>query len=417
MRVHIFVLIIVISASALAQQIPSDPVARLQEKLNRGDIKLEFNAKNGYLEAVLKALDIPVSSQTLVFSKTSLQLDRIGPWAPRALYFNDDVYVGAVLDGPILEFASVDPGTGGVFYTMTQKQGAEPEFDRQGTTCLLCHNSSSTGGVPGFLVRSIYPDRHGSAIASVGQDIATDQTPLKERWGGWYMSGTHSEPQSLGNWKSPMLTNEISSVKTYLSRLNVTSESPSTDLKSRFNVDSYLSPYSDVVALMVLTHQTNLHNLILATNQRARKAGYHGSVDERDSESVNSVGRAVEPLVRAMFFVNEAPLTGPMKGASEFASEFEDRGPRDRKNRSLRDFDLTRRLFRYPLSYLVYSDSFNALPEAARKYAYRRFREVLTGEDQRPEFAHLSASNRQAILEILIETKPDFAAFITDSGK
>jgi hypothetical protein len=408
---------VMISGTVLAQQTPTDPVARLQEKLERGEVKLEYNGKNGYLASILKALDIPVSSQTLVFSKTSLQLDRIGPWAPRALYFNDDVYVGAVLDGPILELASVDPGTGGVFYTVSQKPDAPPEFERQGTTCLLCHNSSSTAGVPGFLVRSIYPDRHGSAIASVGQDIATDQTPLKERWGGWYMSGTHSEPQSLGNWKSTMLTNEISSVRTYLSRLNIGNENAPTDLKARFNVDSYLSPYSDVVALMVLTHQVNLHNLIAATNQRARKAGYHGSVSENDTESVNSVGKAVEPLVRAMFFVNEAPLSGPMKGASGFTTDFENRGPHDRKNRSLRDFDLSRRMFRYPLSYLVYSDGFNALPEAARKYAYRRFREILTGEDQRPEFAHLSVSDRQAILEILTETKPDFAGFMTDFGK
>src|SRR5215467_14357756 len=149
-----------------AQQSSADPVALLQERLDKGQAKLEYDEKSGYLPSLLKNLDIPISSQTLVFSKTSLQIDHIAPWSPRALYFNDDVYIGRVQNGPILEIAGVDPKSGGVFYTLNQTEDARPTFERQGTTCLLCHQSSSTSGVPGFLVRSIYPDRNGSAISS-----------------------------------------------------------------------------------------------------------------------------------------------------------------------------------------------------------------------------------------------------------
>jgi hypothetical protein len=237
-------------------------------------------------------------------------------------------------------------------------------------------------------------------MASVGNDISTDQTPLIDRWGGWYMTGAHSESRSLGNWKSPMLTHEVGNLKNYLSRLELSSQTEVGDLSKFFNLDAYLSPHSDVVALMVLTHQANLHNVIASANQESRKAGF---------DRGNGLERAAEPLVRAMLFVNEAPLSGPMKGSSTFASEFSSRGPRDRHGRSLRDFNLKQRLFEYPMSYLIYSAGFDALPQLAKHYVYRRFREILSGEDQSPAFAHLSKSSRQAILEILQDTKPEFA--------
>ncbi|MBL8853174.1 MAG: hypothetical protein JNK57_04280, partial [Planctomycetaceae bacterium] len=79
-----------------------DPVARLQQRLVSGEMKLEYDPKHGFLPAVLEALDVPISSQTLVFSKTSLQLQKISPRLPRALYFNDEVYVGFCQRGDVL---------------------------------------------------------------------------------------------------------------------------------------------------------------------------------------------------------------------------------------------------------------------------------------------------------------------------
>jgi len=103
-----------------------------------------------------------------------------------------------------------------------------------------------------------------------------------------------------------------------------------------------------------------------------------------------------------------APLDGPVKGTSAFAEEFPKAGPRDAKGRSLRDLDLTDRLFKYPLSYLVYSEAFDALPAATKTYVYERLHAVLDGTDTAPEFAHLTPADRQALSEILSETKKGF---------
>src|SRR5262249_36251390 len=115
-----------------------------------------------------------------------------------------------------------------------------------------------------------------------------------------------------------------------------------------------------------------------------------------------------EPLVKALLFAGAAPLNGQVKGTSSFAADFSASGPRDSRGHSLRDFDLKTRLFRYPLSYMIYSRAFSEMPEQVKGYVYRRLNEVLTGRDQSRDFAHLSRSDREEILEILRDTKADF---------
>src|SRR5262249_34655453 len=98
-----------------------DPVTRLQQRLDRGEVKLAYDPKFGYLPSVLRNLGAPVSSQILVFSRTSFQAARIYPRAPRALYFTDDVSVGFVRNGDVVELAAADPTHGAVFFTLDQK--------------------------------------------------------------------------------------------------------------------------------------------------------------------------------------------------------------------------------------------------------------------------------------------------------
>lgn len=404
-------------AIAYSTSTPTDPVARLQARIAAGEVSLSFDERRGYLPAVLKALDIPIASQGLVFSRTSLQLDRIAPWSPRAIYFNDDVYVGWVQGGPILEFASVDPKLGTIFYSLPQQPSAKPEFVREGSTCLVCHDSSSiTGGVPGLIVRSVLPDRHGYSITAFRDGPTTDQTPIATRWGGWYVTGAPSTQSHMGNVIAPALAHEVGNVQQYLAKNNINGGTV-TDLSDRFDTEPYLTDQSDAVALLVLAHQTHVHNLITIAGYETRKALYDeslasnvekASASEHSPATLNRIKVAAEPLVRAMLFVKEAPFDGAIKGRSGFAEQFVAAGPRDRKSRSLRDLDLERRLFRYPLSYLVYSESFNALPDIVKQHVYQRLRQVLRGDD--PAITHIAESDRQAILEILEETKPDFAA-------
>jgi hypothetical protein len=392
-------------AIAYATTAPTDAIAHLQARIDAGEVTLAYDEARGYLPSLLAELEVPPSSQGLVFSRTSLQLDRIAPWSPRAIYFNDDVYVGWVQGGPIIEVASVDPKLGTVFYSLPQTAEAKPKFERETHTCLVCHDSASvTGGVPGLIVRSVIPDRYGYGLAPVGKSITTDQTPLQERWGGWYVTGTHGEQTHMGNVIAPVLSHEVGNIKSYLASAKLPTGHNVTDLRGRLDLEPYLTPHSDIVAMMVLAHQATVHNLIT-------RAGYEGRVAEREG-AVNEarIRTAAEPLVRALLFVKEAPLTAPLKGTSSFSQEFAARGPRDAKGRSLRDLDLERRLFKYPLSYLIYSDSFDAMPAAVKDYVYSRLAAILGGNEGSPEFAHLSSSDREAILEILKDTKPQMTA-------
>ena len=165
-------------------------VARLQKRIDGGEVSLKPDARFGYLLPVLKALGVPRASQMLVFSKTSFQRDRIGPSTPRALYYNDGVYIGYVAGAPLLEVASVDPKLGAVFYTLEQKESARPRFVRT-DGCTECHASAKTMGVPGLLARSFQTDENGMVDLLTGVDSVNHRTPLADRWGGWYVTGTH----------------------------------------------------------------------------------------------------------------------------------------------------------------------------------------------------------------------------------
>jgi hypothetical protein len=385
-------------AIAYSKSAPTDAMAKLQQEVEAGTATLAYDKDHGYLPALLSALKVPVASQGLVLSKTSLQVDKIAPWSPRAIYFSDDVYVGWVQGGPIMEVASVDPKLGAVFYTVAQEPGDKPTITRQTRTCLQCHDSaSSTGGVPGLIMRSVIADRHGYPVSS---DLGgtTDQTPVPDRWGGWYVTGTIPAAH-LGNVFAPKLAGEMGNVAAYLAKTKLASAETITDLSGKFDTAPYLSPHSDAVALLVLAHQTYVHNLITA-------AGYQARSTPDDTMRIEG---AAERLVRAMLLAKEASLPGTVSGTSSFAADFAKAGPHDSHGRSLRDLDLQTRVFKYPFSYLVYSESFDALPPVVKTYVYRRVREVLSGKDQRAEFAHLTPDIRQAIAEILTETKPGFA--------
>jgi hypothetical protein len=376
---------------------PADPIARLQRRIDSGEVTLKSDPRRGYLPGILRALDIPKSSQSLVFSKTSFQFTQIAPSRPRALYFNDDVYVGSVLGSRVLEFASVDPNLGAVFYTLDEDEGA-PRFQREVYFCLICHDSTAiTGGVPGFMTLTVLPNKEGNAVRTAGAPAMSDQTPFEQRWGGWYVTGTHGAQRHRGNVFSPSGVIDPA-------RMDWSKGANITRLDDRIDTADYLTPYSDIVALITLTHQTRMHNLITRANYETRRALQE---DQNADVTAERIRNAVEPLVRGMFFVDEAPLKDSVRGVSGFAAEFEKGGIRDHKGRSLKDLDLKRRFLRYPLSYLIYSPAFDALPAPARDHFYRRAWSILSGDDT-SDFEHLSSEDRAAILGILKDTKPEF---------
>ena len=382
----------------------SDAIARLQQQIDSGEVKLEWDEQHGWLPSVLEQLEIPHSSQLLVFSKTSLQLTKISPQKPRVLYFNDEVYVGSVQSGDVLEVSAVDSQQGAIFYAIDQKPSDSPKFNRSDNDCLTCHQNRRTQDVPGYLVRSVYPAKNGHPHFELGTTTTDQTTDFHERFGGWYVTGKHGALRHRGN---TIADKEAEPPIDPEQGANV------TDLASRLNTDHYLTKHSDLVALMVLEHQAQMHNFITKANYEARQTKHYDATwnkilkrpDDHTSEvSERRVTSAGEKLVQYLLFSGEFELTSPIEGTSEFAAEFAGIGPKDSQGRSLREFDLKTRLFKYPCSFLIYSEAFAKLPVNIRGYIDGRLEEILSGEDQTPAFAHLSPEDRTAIREILEET-------------
>jgi hypothetical protein len=385
-----------------------DPIAKLERRIQSGEVKLDYEPVHGYLRSVLDALRVPVSSQTLVFSKTSFQYPKISPERPRALYYNDDVYVGQVHDGRLLEFISFDPKQGAIFYVMNEHPVEQPRFERSEQDCVQCHIASTTKGVPGVMLRSVYTSPSGIQAGGTPAFITGHESPIKERWGGWFVTGDDGGLPHMGNAILPEGTTP--------EKLGRATAGIPRDLSGRIDTSVYLTKYSDIVASIVLAHQTQMHNLITQTNYQTRLALYSDETKRKagklpDDGSISDAAKQqfqkpAEQLVRYLLFTNEAPLEHAVKGTSGFAEEFAARGPRDPQGRSLRDFDLNTRIFKYPCSYLIYSEHFDNLPAPARQYVYNRIFEILTGREQGSEFSSISPKDRRAILEILVATKP-----------
>ncbi len=337
-----------------------DAVARL---IHDG-VKLDRREGLGYLPSLLEHLGISADSQALVFSKTSFQAEKISPRNPRAIYFNDSAAVGWVRGAPSMEVAAVDPREGVIFYTLD----GDGRFARQ-EVCLKCHQGAATMGVPGLFVGSVFPDISGMPDRS-GAIITDHRTAFADRWGGWYVNAAHGEQPDRANG----VARDPSEPQVLNARQNLTT------LVGEFNPAGYLAPVSDIVALMTFEHQTQAINLMTRVGWEARMG--------------KPVDADIDALARYLVFRDEAPLKEPIEGVSTFAKTFPERGPRDRQGRSLRDFDLRTRLFRYPLSYTVYSAQFDALPQAVREALWVRIRAEL---QERPEAAD--------VLEILRDTK------------
>ncbi|HEY6341752.1 MAG TPA: hypothetical protein VIY49_09690 [Bryobacteraceae bacterium] len=376
----------------------NDPVTKLDRDLAAGKTKLEYSPQFGWLPSVLKHLDLNIDSQMLVFSKTSFQAPKIGPRAPRALFFNDQTMVGSVQGGDVLEFASLDPARGFIFYTLDIHQSDQPRFDRR-DVCLQCHQGPATLGVPGIMVASVYPDASGMPAFNLGMPVTDDRTSFQDRWGGWYVTGTHGGMHHRGN--------AVARDRFKPDVLEWQGTQNLTTLGHKLDEGTYLSPLSDIVALMTLEHQTRMTNLINRVGWETRIAEQDGAMETAHAR----IDADIDALVTYMLFADEATLYDPVEGVSTFTKTFPQRGPRDRQGRSLRDFDLQKRMFKYPLSYMIYSTAFDGIPEPTRERIYRRLFDVLNGADNNPKFARLSETDRRNILEIVRDTKPNLPGY------
>jgi len=299
--------------------------------------------------------------------------------------------------GGFIEVASLDPRRGVILYTMDPRPSSKPRFGRD-DSCLICHRSDSSLGVPGMIVKSVLTGADGSPRLLYGAYETDHRSPLEERWGGWYVTGSSGGAKHLGNIMfQPGDTPEAHAANPALQL---------DSLKTQFVTSGYLSPYSDIAALMVFDHQMRMTNLLI-------RLGWEARVSDHDRRPASVLESAARELVDYLLFVDEAPLPAKLAGSSGFAQKFAARGPRDAQGRSLRDLDLQRRVLKYPCSYMIYSDTFDALPASAKDPVYRRLWQVLSGAESAGNYARLTRADRQAVLEILKDTKKDLPPYFT----
>jgi hypothetical protein len=400
----------------------TDAIAKLAVQLDSGERRLSWDPQHGWLPALLDALNVPASSQTLVFSKTSMQIESISPRNPRALYFNDNVYIGAVPGADWIELSAVDPELGAVFYTLDARPDAIRESDapnetqlkvpkiiRDQTECLRCHHTGKTQNVPGYLIRSVYPKRSGHPRYELGTTTTDHTTPLIDRFGGWFVTGSHGTMRHRGN---AFATSDSDAPIDFEHGAN------QFQLPKRLHAKNYIHTGSDIVALMVLEHQSQMHNAITRAAYETRMAYHYQDVLNRaldrpadfvSDSTRRRMQKAGDELLKHLLFANEAKLTDQITGDPAFVEDFQANAKRDEEGRSLRDFDLKTRMFKHPCSYLIHSEAFESLPPQVLSYVQQRLIAILTGGDNDEAFEHLGETDRSNILTILTATTPRFA--------
>jgi hypothetical protein len=377
----------------------SDVVDDLARKVDAGTVRLSFDKNNGYLSSMLEALRVPPETQSLVFSKTSLQAHYISPSNPRAIYYSDDVAVAFVRNAPLLEISALDPRLGAVFYLVEQAPAERPRILRS-DSCLSCHETRASLDIPGLLARSMAVGTGGETRPQFGNFLSDHRSPFEKRWGGWFMTGKTGSARHMGN----VMLSE-----------NGRPAEPPKPLQSadgKFDPTGYPSPYSDVAAVMVFNHQVGMTNLMTRVGWETRIALDRKAKNPQETATADRLIAAdVVELADYILFIDEPALPEKFESTSGFQAKFEALGPRDKRGRSFRQLDLGKRLLRYPCSYMIYSPSFDALPGAAKEAVYARLWAILSGKENSPKYAKLSAADRSAIVSILLETKPNLPSY------
>ena len=343
------------------------------------------------LRRLLEALDVPESSQVLVFSKTSKQVGLIGPESPRAIYFSEDAYVGHV-PGGALEVVVQDPVLGPIFYLLERGEGGRLRVARDDGNCLSCHGSSRTEGVPGMLVRSVFPDGKGRPRFGMGTTDVDARTPVERRWGGYYVTGTTASAHLGNRWFAGEEDREPRHWE--LEEIEAAKGA------------AYPRATSDVVALLVLEHQCRMHNLLTAASMQYRRARFLSAAANPGGDPDGGVTERVatglaERVVDALLFRDEADLGEGATGDPEFQEAWTARFPRAATGESLADFKLYGRVFKNRCSYMIHSEAFEALPVPVKKKVLAVLRSRIEGPE---EAAWIGGSEKRRLAAILRET-------------
>jgi hypothetical protein len=370
---------------------PTDRFTKLKADIETGKVRLDHTNPKTYLVSLLQTLGISRFTQTLVFSTTSLQLSRISPENPRAIYFNEDIYVGWVPGGKI-EVIGIDPQWGAITYIFEiPRPKSPPPLIQRATRCMNCHASGDIGGAPGLLISSVVPGPGGGSLDAFRQGKSGHEVPFHERFGGWHVTGKHGITKHWGN-----VTGTLSpaGLKTIPNKAG-----------QRFPLDRYPVPTSDILAHLLFEHQVGFVNRVVSATYRTR-AVLAGAVSSLgDSDAPTFLDREANSLVRYLLFADEAkfPAAG-VDGDPLLLRDFSKNRRQNKMGFSLKDLDLPTRVFRFRCSYMIYSDSFTGLPQELKTRVFHQLKQALSIETNSTDFAYLPNSEKRTILSILRET-------------
>lgn len=385
-----------------------DAMSRLVARARAGEY--DFGSESGLplLRKLLADLNVPETSQVLVFSKTSLQKDLISPENPRALYFNEDTHV-AWMPGGKVEIITFDPDAGGMFFI---EEPVKEAPDRIAFTspggCFGCHAGAATNFLPGPLARSSYTSEDGRRLGAVrGHNRISHAVPFKDRWGGYFVTGA---PDSSGHLGNGFAVRESGQVNVRKGGSPTGGNQALTSLAAFFDGKKYPRPDANVLPLLLFDHQIEAHNLIMEALYRARHAAYEAGKNGGEilQSTREGTDRAFDRLVRYLLFADEVPLSGDRFVVSEdFKRDFLKNRKTGSNGLSLKDLDLKSRLFSHRLSYMIYARSFEEAPPLLKDGVYDRLWKVLSPETPPAGYDYFEAGERERILSILRSTKND----------
>jgi hypothetical protein len=367
-----------------------DRFTQLKEDVEAGRVALDDGGEKPFLLSLLKALGVPASSQMLVFSTTSLQLRLITPANPRALFFNEDVYVGYIPGGRI-EVVSIDPALGGIYYIFNIPRGGERMNADRSDRCMKCHAAEDTGFVPGLVIKSVIPGLHGGSLDSFRHSETGHGVPFAERFGGWYLTGAANFAPHLGNAVGQLSPEGLTKFPLVPG--------------AQFDFARYPMASSDVLPQLLHEHQIGFVNRAVAATYRTRALLAKGPLEDAGRADLDRLAR---DFTRYLLFADEVPLpAGGVKGEPAFKEDFLRTRRCDAGGGVLNDFDLRTRLFRYRCSYMIYSAAFTGLPPEFKERVFHRLGEALDSTRADAEYAYLPAEEKRTIREILRATLSD----------
>jgi hypothetical protein len=388
---------------------PQDPMSLLMEKIDTREVKITEENGKPLVERLLRELKLDKDTQVLVFSKTSLQKRAVSYRNPRAIYFNESVYLGWMPNGRV-EVASFDPEIGPLFYFQRQLDDTRSRLFVRTRSCLGCHAGNATNFIPGSLGRSVYPDRTGRVLKGI-EDYRRSghHIPLQDRYGGWFVSGQHGKMRHMGNSIATREDGQVTIDRKRFANLE--------KLDQFFPTDSYLAPGSDIAALLVFDHQVTMHHRLVEATYRARQALFDSKLDPMETDvaklaagrSIREFTEGVDKVIDYMLFREEIALPKVSCDAN-FRRAFTANKRTDKGGYSLKDLRLDGRIFEHRCSFMIYSPSFEHMPPMLRGAIYDRLHQILTAQAPVKGFEHLGAEERTRIFEILRETKKDLPA-------